>query len=71
MVINLDETDPEGWENDVDPHAGSPINDAVIYELHVRDLSSGADSGIENEGKFLGLTETGTKMKSGISTGLI
>ena len=70
MVINLDETDPEGWDSDADPHAGNPINDAVIYELHVRDLSSGADSGIENEGKFLGLAETGTKTESGISTGL-
>lgn len=70
MVIDLDGTDPEGWENDVDPHAGNKINDAVIYELHVRDLSVGADSGIENKGKFLGLTETGTKTASGIATGL-
>ena len=70
MVINLDETDPEGWDSDTDPNAGKGINDAIIYELHVRDLSVGADSGIENEGKFLGLTETGTKTESGISTGL-
>ena len=70
MIINLDETDPEGWDKDTNPHAGETINDAVIYELHVRDLSSGADSGIENKGKFLGLTETGTKTESGISTGL-
>lgn len=70
MIIDLDGTDPEGWENDVDPHAGNKINDAVIYELHVRDLSVGADSGIENKGKFLGLTETGTKTASGIATGL-
>lgn len=70
MILNLDDTDPEGWDSDTDPHAGKGINDAVIYELHVRDLSSGADAGIENEGKFLGLTETGTKTDSGISTGL-
>lgn len=70
MIINLDETDPEGWDRDTNPHAGETINDAVIYELHVRDLSSGADSGIENKGKFLGLTETGTTTASGISTGL-
>ena len=70
MIINLDETDPEGWEQDTNPHAGETINDAVIYELHVRDLSAGADSGIENKGKFLGLTETGTKTESGVSTGL-
>ena len=70
MIINLDETDPEGWDTDVDPNAGKTINDAVIYELHVRDLSVGSDSGIENKGKFLGLTETGTKTASGVSTGL-
>ena len=70
MVIDLDSTDPEGWENDANPHAGESINDAVIYELHVRDLSVGADSGITNAGKFLGLTETGTKTPGGVSTGL-
>lgn len=70
MIINLDETDPEGWDQDTNPNAGKTINDAVIYELHVRDLSSGADSGIENKGKFLGLTETGTKTASGVATGL-
>ncbi|MDE6590969.1 MAG: type I pullulanase [Oscillospiraceae bacterium] len=70
MVINLDETDPEGWENDANPHAGEGINDAVIYELHVRDLSVGSDSGITNAGKFLGLAETGTKTPGGVSTGL-
>ena len=70
MVIDLDVTDPEGWDSDGNPNAGKTINDAVIYELHVRDLSVGSDSGIENAGKFLGLTETGTKTASGISTGL-
>ncbi len=70
MVIDLDGTDPEGWADDANPHAGKTINDAVIYELHVRDLSAGADSGIENAGKFLGLAETGTTTASGIPTGL-
>ena len=70
MVIDLDGTDPEGWDSDVNPHAGESINDAVIYELHVRDLSAGKDSGIVNAGKFLGLTETGTKTPGGVSTGL-
>ena len=57
MVIDLDSTDPEGWENDVDPHYGNNVTDAVIYELHVRDLSSDVSSGITNTGKFLGLIE--------------
>jgi pullulanase len=69
MVINLDETDPEGWDK-VDRPEFINDTDAVIYELHVRDLSSDASSGIQNVGKFLGLTETGTKNASGLATGL-
>ena len=70
MVIDLDATDPEGWENDRDPHYDEGITDAIIYELHVRDLSSDPSSGIANTGKFLGLTERGTVNSAGISTGL-
>lgn len=70
MVIDLASTNPEGWENDTNPHAGENYTDAVIYELHVRDLSSDASSGITNTGKFLGLIETGTTTESGIPTGL-
>ena len=70
MVIDLDSTDPEGWEKDVDPHYGKNSTDAIIYELHVRDLSSDASSGITNTGKFLGLIEEGTVNSQGISTGL-
>ena len=70
MVINLDSTDPEGWENDVDPHYGNAVTDAVIYELHVRDLSIDPDSGITNKGKYLGLIETGTTNSQGVPTGL-
>lgn len=70
MVIDLASTNPEGWDSDKDPNAGKPFNDAIIYELHVRDLSADENSGIKNVGKFLGLTETGTKTPSGVSTGL-
>ena len=70
MVIDLTSTNPEGWETDADPHAGQNMTDAVIYELHVRDLSMDAHSGIRNKGKFLGLTETGTVSPDGIPTGL-
>ena len=70
MVIDLDSTDPEGWENDRDPHYDNTITDAIIYELHVRDLSVDENSGIVNKGKFLGLIETGTTTPEGIPTGL-
>ncbi len=70
MVIDLASTNPEGWDSDGDPHAGMTYNDAVIYELHVRDLSSDESAGIQNVGKFLGLTETGTTTAGGVATGL-
>jgi pullulanase len=70
MVIDLDSTDPDGWDSDTNPHAGESINDAIIYELQMRDLSSDESSGIENVGKFLSLTETGTTTEGGVATGL-
>lgn len=69
QIINLDETNPPGWTNDKSPAFKNPT-DAVIYELQIRDASMAAGSGIKNKGKFLGLTETGTKNAEGLSTGL-
>lgn len=70
MIIDLNSTNPEGWEWDKDPNSDKAITDAVIYELHVRDLSMNENSGIHNKGKFLGLAETGTRTPDGFSTGL-
>ena len=70
MVIDLDSTDPAGWETDKDPNADLQMPDVVLYELHVRDLSIDESSGITNKGKYLGLIETGTATASGIPTGL-
>ncbi len=44
--------------------------DAIIYELHVRDMSIAKDSGIENKGKYLAFTEVGTKNSHGDLTGI-
>ena len=70
MILNLSATNPQGWETDCDPHAHSRFTDAVIYELHIRDLSSDESSGIQNTGKYLGVIESGTKNSAGIATGL-
>ena len=70
MILDLSSTDPEGWDQDTDPNPCGKLTEAVLYELHIRDLSTHHSSGIRNKGKFLGLTETGTKTKSGIPTGL-
>lgn len=72
QVIDLKETNPVGWEKDKSPNFSSTNKqtDAVIYELHVRDASIHASSGIKNKGKFLGLAEVGTKNSAGQFTGL-
>lgn len=69
MVVDLDETNPEGWDADQRPPLAG-FNDIIIYELHVRDVSMDPNSGIQNKGKFLGLAETGTTTADGLSTGL-
>lgn len=55
-IIDLAQTNPAGWENDVRPSILSPA-DLVIYEMHWRDFSIDASSGLQNKGKFLALTE--------------
>ena len=70
MIIDLDSTDPEGWDKDTNPNADLTINDAIIYELHIRDLGTDESSGIENVGKFLSLTEHGTTTPGGVKTGI-
>ncbi len=70
MIIDLASTNPKGWEEDIDPNEKKSFNDAIIYELHLRDLSMDKSSGIVHKGKYLGLTETGTKNSEGHSTGL-
>jgi pullulanase len=69
VVLDLKETNPPNWQKDKSPSFKNKT-DAIIYELHVRDASIAASSGIRNKGKFLGLTEDGTKNKDGLSTGL-
>ena len=63
MVVDLDKTDPAGWEND--KHILLDQNtDSYVWELHVKDFSWDANSGVseQNRGKFLAFTETGTTL---------
>jgi len=70
VIVNLDATDPKGWNTSKPKFSGKPT-DAVIYELHVRDLSMDASSGIpaKNKGKFLALTDLSTS-NNGQKTGV-
>lgn len=68
-VIDLEETNPKKWKANKKPKFKNP-EDAIIYELHVRDLSIQPESGIKQKGKYLGVTEKGTKGPEGVKTGL-
>ena len=70
MVINLDSTDPEGWEDDTNPNPYENYTDDVLYELHVKDFSYEESSGVSeaNRGKYLAFTEEGTTNSYGQST---
>lgn len=69
VVVDLDSTDPEGWQPNKKPELKS-VMDTIIYELHVRDFSSFKDSGISNPRTFLAFLPKDTKGPNGTSTGL-
>ena len=56
-IVDLKDTDPDGWADDVRPELKNPC-DLIIYEMHHRDFSMDMSSGIKNKGKFLALTES-------------
>jgi pullulanase len=67
-VIDWDETDPEGWTEDRSPLVRP--SDIIVYELHHRDFSIHHTSGVSSNGKFLALSEHGTRNPDGLSTGI-
>lgn len=68
-IVDLDETNPVGWSRLQSDSSISPV-DAVIYELHVRDASYDTKSGMTPRGKYIALSQPGTKGPHGIKTGL-
>ncbi len=68
MVINLDRTDPPGWDQDKPPVPASPT-DEVIYEVHVRDYSIADETcPPEHRGTYLGLIhQNDAEIATGIS----
>lgn len=68
-ILDLNSTDPQGWEEDKRPPLKS-FADIVIYEMHHRDFSIDTVSGIQHNGKFLALTEQGTTTFLGEKTGI-
>ena len=68
-IIDMAATNPEGWAEDKRPALKSPA-DVILYEMHHRDFSIDPSSGIEHKGKFLAMTETGTRSPEGLATGI-
>ena len=63
MVVDLDSTDPEGWDQDAHIYVDEQ-SDAIIWELQVKDFSYSETSGVSeaNRGKYLAFTEKGTTL---------
>lgn len=55
-IIDMNETNPAGWENDKRVVLKSPA-DMIVYEMHHRDFSIHESSGLDNKGKYLALTQ--------------
>lgn len=58
-IIDMRQTNPEGWAQDKAPVGLKSAADWVIYEMHVRDYTH-AVPGIKHPDKFLGIVEPAT-----------
>ena len=67
MILDLSSTNPVDWEQD----KRIPLdqkNKAILYELHMRDMSIHPSSGSQQPGKYLGWVQSGTQNNHGQST---
>jgi len=70
LVVDFSQINPEGFEYDSRANNMTNATDAIIYELHIRDLTSDSSwNGTEaNRARYLGLVEPGTTYE-GVATG--
>ena len=71
VVVDLSKTNPSTWKSSKPAFSGK-ATDAVIYELHIRDLSMDSSGGIPtaHKGKYLALTDMNTTTADGTKTGV-
>lgn len=67
VVCDMDKTNPKEFLSTPIPQIGE--NEAIIYELNVKNYTADESSGVKNRGKYLSLTEEGTNY-NGFSTGI-
>ncbi len=69
MVVDLDKTNPEGWDDTNFDSGIDSYSDAFIWEVHVRDFSNRISTS-ENKGKYLAFTEHGLVNEAGEPIGI-
>lgn len=67
-IIDLRDTDPEGWNEDKNPEVDP--TEIVIYEMHYRDMTAHESAGSSNPGKYIAMAEHGTRSHEGLATGI-
>ncbi|MBE6924441.1 MAG: type I pullulanase, partial [Ruminococcaceae bacterium] len=62
MIVDFSRVNPAGWDSDLSPNQGMNYTDAIIYEMHIREMTIDSSSGVKDawKGKYLGLTQSGT-----------
>ncbi len=69
MVIDMEETNPAGWDS-YEPIKLESYTDAVLYELHVRDFSIDKSGHFCYKGRFLAFVEKGLVNDAGDPVGI-
>lgn len=69
MVLDLRETDPDGFAEDCGPRPQSKT-DIIVCEISVADTTADIFCGSRWPGKYLGLAESGLTAKGGMPAGL-
>ena len=69
MVVDLQATNPDGFEEDEGRKCKSPV-DAIVCEISVVDTTADESCHAKYPGKYLGMTERGLKNDAGLAVGL-
>ena len=69
MVLDMASTHPNHWDRDKGPSLKFN-NEAIIYELHIRDMTIHPQAGSSMPGTYLGLAEKGTRGPNEMTTGI-
>jgi pullulanase len=68
-IVDMRKADPEDWQQDSYVKLDSYV-DAIIYEIHIADMTGSWTSNVKNKSSYLGLIEEGTIGPNGVTTGL-